>query len=353
MQPILWLNHAHSSQRDVLALIKSDLGDHIRTIASHKDFREEILMAADECFVEPRRSETTGPDYAIWALETAIERGVAGLLAMRHRRSLLNAAADFAAAGIRLAAGATAAETIALCDDKDAFTAHMEAAGFPMPRTIGVSDAAGLRAAIAGIEADGGQACIKPAFGIFGQGFRRFDRRVRAFEAFSALEPCLAHPEIYAAAYEAEPAPPRMIVMEYLPGPEHSIDCVVDSGRLRAAAARRKSDSCQLVTTEGPEIALAAKVAEHLQLDGLINVQTRGDRHGVTRLLEVNTRPSGGVGYSAAAGVNLPALCARMLLGQPVAQPRLPGPVAIRRLDQAIALPETTARLARSETVAA
>jgi len=62
-------------------------------------------------------------------------------------------------------------------------------------------------------------------------------------------------------------------------------------------------------------------------------------------LLEVNTRPSGGVGYSAAAGVNLPLACARMMLGERVGDTSILSPVVIRRSDMTYALPRATASL--------
>ncbi|MNY66496.1 carbamoyl phosphate synthase-like protein [compost metagenome] len=90
---------------------------------------------------------------------------------------------------------------------------------------------------------------------------------------------------------------------------------------------------------------VARAVIAELKLDGLINVQTKADAAGNPVLLEVNTRPSGGVGYSAAAGVNLPLACARMLLGERIGDTSLASPVVIRRSDMTYVLPRATAAL--------
>jgi hypothetical protein len=52
-------------------------------------------------------------------------------------------------------------------------------------------------------------------------------------------------------------------------------------------------------------------------LDGLVNVQFRSFQ-GRPALLEINTRPSGGLYQTALAGVNLPWAAVELALGRPV-----------------------------------
>jgi predicted ATP-grasp superfamily ATP-dependent carboligase len=92
-------------------------------------------------------------------------------------------------------------------------------------------------------------------------------------------------------------------------------------------------------------------VAAKLGLDGLVNVQTKADGNGVPHLLEVNTRPSGGVGFSAAVGINLPYACARMMLGNPFEKVVVNEPVIVRKVDLTIKLPETTRKLREGQAV--
>jgi predicted ATP-grasp superfamily ATP-dependent carboligase len=99
------------------------------------------------------------------------------------------------------------------------------------------------------------------------------------------------------------------------------------------------------VFTGGREAELARAVVAELKLDGLVNVQTKEDAAGNPVLLEVNTRPSGGVAYSAAAGVNLPLACARMLLGEKIGDTSLASPVVIRLSEVTYPLPRATAAL--------
>ena len=68
---------------------------------------------------------------------------------------------------------------------------------------------------------------------------------------------------------------------------------------------------------------LAAELVEHFELDGLVNVQFRSFE-GRPALLEINSRPSGGLYQTALAGVNLPWAAVQVALGHD------PGPLRPR-----------------------
>jgi carbamoylphosphate synthase large subunit len=335
----------HASQRDIADLVRRGSNGNIRVVSSHKSDREDIFMTADEYFVEPSSSADPEFDYAEWALNTATAKRVGGMVAMRNRKKLIAARARFAARGVRLAAGAMDSDTIDLCDHKDRFTVAMKAVGIPVTETIAVNSLDELSSAIADIAATGTEVCVKPAVGVYGRGFWHFVPGLNPFSLFSTIDANQVDPEVYMEAYGKAKNPSTLIVMQYLPGIESSVDCVCDNGLLLAHAVRQKASDRQTVFTGGREVDVARAVVAELKLDGLVNVQTKADAAGNPVLLEVNTRPSGGVGYSAAAGVNLPLACARMLIGERIGDTSLASPVVIRRSDATYALPRATAAL--------
>lgn len=335
----------HASQRDIAELVRRGSNGNIKVISSHGSDREDIFMTADEYFVEPSSSSATDFDYAEWALNTATAKRIGGMVAMRNRKKLLAVRENFAVRGVRLAAGALDEDTIDLCDHKDRFTVAMKAAGIPVTETIAADTLDELRSAIADIAATGTEVCVKPSVGVYGRGFWHFVPGLNPFSLFSTIDANQVDPEVYMEAYAKAENPGTMIVMQYLPGIESSVDCVCDGGTLVAHAVRQKSSDRQNVFTGGREVEVARAVVAELKLDGLVNVQTKADAAGNPVLLEVNTRPSGGVGYSAAAGVNLPLACARMLLGERVGDTSIATPVVIRRSDATYALPRATAAL--------
>ncbi|GGK19945.1 ATP-grasp domain-containing protein [Salinarimonas ramus] len=350
MKTILF-TQGHASQRAVVRLARAAFSHaDLRVLASHCDDREDILEGADEALVEPARPDprAEGAPHAEWLLDRARSLGVGAILAMRNRTALVEARETFAAAGIRVACGATSREALETCERKDVFAARLREAGLPVPETIAVVDEAGLAHALASLEGAEGGVCVKPASGVYGRGFWRLDPNADAFAHLEDPDRRVVHPGVFVSGYAQAREKGRLVAMEYLPGDEYSVDVVCDEGRLVAAAARRKTGAFQVVTTRGPEVDLAAAVVAELRLDGLVNVQTRADARGRPKVLEVNTRYSGGIGYSAAAGVNLPAIAAATLLG--VAAPRdafgVEEPRAVRIVDEPVFLPRTSARLA-------
>jgi predicted ATP-grasp superfamily ATP-dependent carboligase len=73
-------------------------------------------------------------------------------------------------------------------------------------------------------------------------------------------------------------------------------------------------------------------------LDGLVNIQFKRAADGAPKLLEVNTRASGGVGYSSVAGINLPNDLKKMLHGEKVMTTHLDNPVVVKPINDYIKL---------------
>lgn len=110
-----------------------------------------------------------------------------------------------------------------------------------------------------------------------------------------------------------------MLLLEFLPGKEWTIDCFSDRhGRLRFHAARgrnRVSNGISVNTALSEEFAdqfatWAAIINERLRPRGAWFFQAKQDASGQPRLLEVAARFAGSSGLQRARGVNLPLLSA-------------------------------------------
>lgn len=191
--------------------------------------------------------------------------------------------------------------------------------GLPSVVSVKVQSPDELASAIEDFESRGVLPCIKPVKGIYGLGFWILKRTAKTLSFYNNPDYRQIHPDVAIASLQrAELAGeelPIQIVMPYLPGPERSVDILVENGRVLAAVARTKIGSLQTLENEGPAYQLALDCAKALGADGLINVQTRNDENGMPVLLEANLRPSGGIGYTAHSEVNLPGLYALRQLG--------------------------------------
>ncbi len=115
------------------------------------------------------------------------------------------------------------------------------------------------------------------------------------------------------------------VFSEYLPGAEHTVDCISDSqGRLLRAAARTRAriKAGISVRTEPAQVdpavqAMAAAIAGELRLKGAWFFQVREDVAGTPKLLEVAPRIAGSMALSRMHGINYPLLTIYAHLGLP------------------------------------
>ncbi len=301
----IWFNQGYSSTRDAIVMIRAGAEGRVRLVASHVDPGAAVLEAADTGFAEPVFSRDRDDAYVDWCLGVCAERAIDLFVPQSRRGAVAARIAEFAAIGTRVSVAAPA-ETLALIDDKARFFQAATAIGIPMPWTREVGDVAGFDAAMTALADAGLAACIKPPHGVFGAGFWRLDRQTTLFDTLMDAEAHVIAPDIVRNAIAAATAPLRLLVLECLPGTEWSIDCVCDGGALLVGVARRKDERTQLLEVEGPIFDIARTVIAAFKLSGLINVQLKADAAGSPRLLEINTRMSGGCSYTTHSGVNLP-----------------------------------------------
>jgi biotin carboxylase len=309
---MIWFLEGQSSQRDVIMGAREALPAEVKIYASHRQDRPEITSLADVSFMEPKDNE----ERIEWVIATALAHNIKVILAGRVGNVFEHARAHFEQAGLDLVTGGMSMSTFDMVDDKSKFTAEAERVGLACVPAITASNAEEMFAAYKTLSAFG-EVCVKPAVGIYGQGFWRFKVDSDPFRCFANPDAREANFETYMRAYCAGDTPAPMLVMPYMAGSECSVDMVCEGGRPIAFVSRRKEGLHQTFERDGATVELALKAAEHFRCDGLINVQTRDDALGQPHLLEINARYSGGIGYTRATGTNLPGIFAARRLGLP------------------------------------
>lgn len=309
---LIWFLEGQSSQRDILLGAREALPPEVKIFASHRQERPEITGLADVSFLEPKDNQ----ERIDWVIETALTHKIKVILAGRVGSVFEAQRRRFEAAGLVLVTGGSNMSTFELVDDKSKFTAEAELAGLACVPAITATNAQELIDAYETLRAHG-DVCVKPAVGIYGQGFWRFKSEADPFRCFANPDSREVQFETYLQAYRAGGDRPAMLVMPYMAGSECSIDMVCESGRPVAFVGRRKEGLHQTFENDSVAVELALKAAAHFQCDGLVNVQTRDDADGVPHLLEINPRYSGGIGYTRHTGINLPGIFASRRLGLP------------------------------------
>jgi carbamoyl-phosphate synthase large subunit len=130
---------------------------------------------------------------------------------------------------------------------------------------------------------------------------------------------------------DALPKDGSILLQEYLPGEEYSVDVYVrGDGRVIAAVPRErmKTDSGIAVTARtvnAPEVIdSAVRVAQAIGVRYVANVQFKRAAGGVFKLLEVNPRFPGTLPLTTEAGVDMPKLLVDDVAGKPLPDGPLP-----------------------------
>lgn len=341
---MIWLMEGLSSQRGIISALhhavshanwRNAQGQRLHVMASHREYRPEITGCADSALREP----TDNTQKLAFILDNIARYSIRLIHAGRGDAWFETHRPQIEATGVILITGALSLESLRLADDKHRFTQQLAQRGIAHTPACLVETLPELEAALQRLKSTFPQLCIKPNQGIYGSGYWRLDDEAPADLVLRKPETRRINTQTYLdmVAKSGGLSQP-MLVMPYLPGPECSIDMVVEQGSTVAALGRRKQGALQQFFTAGEEIELARRVAKLLNADGLINVQTRADHQGRPLVLECNLRPSGGVPYGMGSGINLVAIMVASRLGLPLpAQTLLHRTVRI--LDQAVRIP--------------
>lgn len=301
----VWFNRTFSSLHGALSMIKQGDPDRVYTLVySASDPHPAICAECDEVLPEP--ADLKGEAYVDWCVETARQQHIDIFVPGREARLISAAAERFGAVGVRvLSAGSS--NTLEALDDKAHFYQDVDCSAAPAPDFVACSTLAEFDLAIQQIVRNTKEVCIKPAQSVFGIGFRRIRTDRSAYDILMSANPYSIDLHTLRHALSRRTCFPAMLVMEYLNGPEFSVDCLADQGRIVVAVPRRKEATRQIIDAREDIQDACRQIIAQFSLNGFINIQFREGEKGL-RVLEVNTRMSGGIAMAAQAGVNLPYL---------------------------------------------
>lgn len=114
----------------------------------------------------------------------------------------------------------------------------------------------------------------------------------------------------------------EMMLLEYLPGNEYTVDMLADKGKVLYEVGRENIVSLMSIAQDSivhkidSAYDVAREVVELLSFDGNIGIDFMKDENGVPKITDINPRITATVSVIAAAGVNLPYLRVKQLLGE-------------------------------------
>ncbi|WP_327399984.1 ATP-grasp domain-containing protein [Streptomyces sp. NBC_01288] len=309
----VWLNRTYAENVFFMDQLRRNPSDRAVEIhATHGDADSPVLAAADTADLEPEGLSPAA--YVEFALDQCVRRGIDVFVPRLHQSEIVAHRADFAAVGTALLAPTP--EAVAVFHDKVIAYEAVQAIGVPVPPWWRVRTAPELVAAVEELEAAGHKACFKPASGAGGVGFRVITRTPFSLMHLNGFPSPYVPLDTVVEALEQADEQVDWLVMPRLEEPEVSVDCLTGPDNLvRLAVGRTKNGRRRGFTLHEQWLEPARRIAEGFGLHYLSNIQFRmfGDR---PVLMDVNTRPAGGLHQLSLCGVNAPWAAVQLALGE-------------------------------------
>ncbi|WP_432193640.1 ATP-grasp domain-containing protein [Streptomyces sp. bgisy027] len=309
----VWLNRTYAENVFFMDQLRRNPSDRAVEIhATHGDADSPVLAAADTAELEPEGLSPAG--YVEYALAQCGRRGIDVFVPRLHQSAIVAHRAEFEAVGTALLAPPP--EAVAVFQDKVIAYEAVQAVGVPVPPWWRVRNADELVAAVEELEEAGHKACFKPASGAGGVGFRVITRSPFSLMHLSGFPTPYVQLDLVEDALRRTDEPVDWLVMPRLEQPEVSVDCLTGpDNRVRLAIGRSKSGRRRGFTLQEQWLEPARLIAEGFGLHYLSNIQFRmfGD---TPVLMDVNTRPAGGLHQLSLCGVNVPWLAVQLALGE-------------------------------------
>ena len=181
--------------------------------------------------------------------------------------------------------------------------------------------------------------CVKATGNSGSRGFRILNAKLSGYEHFFHDKPSSSELtlEDFTRILSERESFPTLMVMEYLAGKEYTVDLLADHGKVLYNCCRRSlrmENSIMLdsiVEHNADAEELCADVVRTLALDGNIGFDIREREDGTPLLMECNPRITAGIPVFRHAGINLPYLCVKKLLGEELPELSLAYGTVVRR----------------------
>ncbi|MDX3380996.1 ATP-grasp domain-containing protein [Streptomyces niveiscabiei] len=309
----VWLNRTYAENVFFMDQLRRNPSDRAVEIhATHGDADSPVLAAADTADLEPEGLSPAA--YVEFALDQCARRSIDVFVPRLHQSAIVAHRADFEAVGTALLAPTP--QAVAVFEDKIVAYEAVRAVGVGVPPWFRVRNAEQLVEAVDALEADGHKACFKPASGAGGVGFRIVTRAPFSLSHLTGFPSPYVPLDLVTAALEEAGEEVDWIVMPRLEQPEVSVDCLTGPDNIvRMSIGRTKNGRRRGFTLDRRWLEPARLIAEGFGLHYLSNIQFRmfGDE---PVLMDVNTRPAGGLHQLSLCGVNAPWAAVQLALGE-------------------------------------
>ena len=294
---------------------------NIRVIGADMAYDETMIPLIDKLYVTPKAIEL---GYIDSLLEICEKEKVDVLIPGMSNEllKLLENKEKFDAIGTKVSLSNR--KSIEIATDKYRFYSFLKENNLPVPKFALVRCADDLIEACKYCGYPEKSVCVKATNLSGSRGIRIIKSDVSRFDILFGEKPNSMYTtmEELLSTLREKNSMPEMMAMEYLPGVEGSVDIIGDNGKVIYAGYRESTVNLASIPQvaeikENKEaIEIAKAVCEALGIDGNADFDFKADENGHPVLMEVNPRVAATMKIFKKAGMNLPYLRIKQLLGE-------------------------------------
>ncbi len=290
---------------------------HITAADARADVAGRFL--ADDFAIIPKADD---PSFIDVMLALCREKNIHAVLPLVTKEliPLSQHRAEFELAGSKLLVSLTASLEIA--NDKSKLYQFLQWRGIAVPEFRVVETVEQFETTAKELNYPEKPFCFKPSVSNGSRGFRIIDTNADEHHLLFNEKPSSVYIRYTdAVRILSSQSFPELLVSEYLPGEEYSVDCLANHGHTILALPRKRTKMINGISVQGEFvqndaiIAYCVKIIHELQLHGNIGIQVKQSAKEEFLALEINPRVQGTISAALGAGVNLPLLAIKQELG--------------------------------------
>ncbi len=294
--------------------IKNNGERPIRVIGADMNDDNSILQMCDACYAVPRGD---APEYVDELLRICRDEHVDIVIPIMsvELENLSARIGDFTKIGTRVSVSDI--EPLRIANDKLKLFEYLVKNNLPCAKYHAVSGIEDLRTAAYDLGYGSDKVCVKMTSGSGSRGFRILDANLNRYEMFAHEKPssCVVTLEDMEMILAGAHVFPDIMLMEYLPGDEYTVDLVASDGAVKCICIRKglrvdggiMLDS--MVVHDDRIEDMCIQVTESLGLTGNIGYDIRTRADGTPVIMECNPRMTAGVPVFTYAGVKTSKPC--------------------------------------------
>ncbi len=220
---------------------------------------------------------------------------------------------EFLEAGIKIIVSDD--ESLQLANDKSKLYRHLQKNNIAVPEFFVVNTVEEFKEAAKNLSYPDKEFCFKPSVSNGSRGFRIVSDKINEYDLLFNHKPNSTYIG-YDRALKilSSQAFPELLVTEYLPGEEYTIDSIVKNGEAQLILPRRRIQMREGISIKGEFvyneeiINYCMAIINSMNLHGPIGIQVKKGEDGKFKILEINPRIQGTSMASLGLGINLPLI---------------------------------------------